>query len=356
MRVLIDVNHPAHVHLFKNLSWELEKRGHEVFWAARPRDIIGILLNRYGFNYKMLTTAKPGYINMAKELIERDYKIYKLVKNFRPTIMLGTSVCIAHVSKVTNAKSVVFSENDANADRIFSTFSYPFADTICTPDCLKDNLGRKHMKYPSYQELAYLHPNRFKPNSGILKKLGVNESDKYFILRFVSFRASHDIGQSGISLSTCKKLIDKLSKHGKVFITSEVKLPPEFDRYEISIPPHEFHDALSYVTMCIGDSSTVVEEAAVLGAPAIYCSSLAGKFSILHELQYKYNLIYQFLPKDEDRMLHEVEKLLNKPNLREEWQGKRKRMLKDKIDLTEWMIDFVENYPKSFTEYKKKLK
>ena len=29
MRVLFDIAHPAHVHFFKNIIWELHKGGHE---------------------------------------------------------------------------------------------------------------------------------------------------------------------------------------------------------------------------------------------------------------------------------------------------------------------------------------
>lgn len=348
MKLLIDVNHPAHVHLFKNLAWELENKGHEVLWAARPRDIVGALLDRYGFEYKMLTSAKPGYINMAKELIERDLKIYKLAKTFKPVVMLGTSVCISHVSRVTKAHSIVFNEDDANVVKTFVALSYPFADTICTPDCLKDDFGGKHIKYPSYHELAYLHPNHFSPNPKVIEKMGVNKNEKYFIIRFVAFRADHDIGQSGISYSMGKRLINELLRYGKVLITSERLLPPEFEKYRIHIPPYEMHEALYYATMFVGDSQTMTAEAAVLGTPAIRCNTFVGRCSTLEELEHKYGLTYGFLPNDEDKMLDKIMELLNRANLKQEWQEKRERMLKDKIDLTKWMVNFVENYPVSF--------
>jgi len=213
-------------------------------------------------------------------------------------------------------------------------------------------LGGKHIKYPSYHELAYLHPDHFSPNPEVLKKLGLSENDKYFIIRFVAFRADHDIGQSGITYTAGKKLIDELLHYGKVFITSERALPSEVEKYRIHISPWELHNALYYATICIGDSQTMVAEAAVLGTPAIRCNTFVGRISYLEELEHKYGLTYGFLPKDEDKMFDKITELLKKPNLKEEWQEKRKRMLKDKIDLTEWMVDFVENYFESFKKYK----
>ena len=39
MKILIDIGHPAHVHLFKNLIGNLRKDGHEVIITARDKEI-----------------------------------------------------------------------------------------------------------------------------------------------------------------------------------------------------------------------------------------------------------------------------------------------------------------------------
>lgn len=353
MRLLIDVNHPAHVHLFKNLSWELEKTGHEVLWTARTRDVIQNLLDYYGFRYKMLTKAQKGIIGLGRELLERDFKMLKLVKGFQPDIMIGTSVCIVHVGKVRNTTSIFWQEDNQDLRKL-SLIAYPFADVICTPDCFEQNFGKKQVKYPSYHELAYLHPDRFSPNPNILRKLKVTNREPYFILRFVSFKASHDIRESGIPVEMGHKLIKFLPNYGRVFINSEIQLPEDIKKYRITIAPHELHDALYYATMCIGDSQTVIAEAAVLGTPAIRCNTYVGypgKVPYLDELEKRYGLVYSYRPEDSGNMFNKIAELLNKSNLKEQWQDKRKEMLKEKIDLTKWMVDFIENYPNSFYKY-----
>lgn len=35
------------------------------------------------------------------------------------------------------------------------------------------------------------------------------------------------------------------------------------------------------------------------------------------------------------------------PNLKEEWQRRRQKMLSEKIDVTAFMVWFIENYPDS---------
>lgn len=39
MKVLVDIGHPAHVHLFKNMIWERERKGHEILITAREKEI-----------------------------------------------------------------------------------------------------------------------------------------------------------------------------------------------------------------------------------------------------------------------------------------------------------------------------
>jgi hypothetical protein len=45
--------------------------------------------------------------------------------------------------------------------------------------------------------------------------------------------------------------------------------------------------------------------------------------------------------------LEKTDQLLNKVNIKEEWEMKRKKMLNDKIDMTAFLVWFVENYPES---------
>ncbi len=350
MRILVDINHPAHVHLFRNAIREWQRRGHKVLIAARKKEVTIKLLEHYGFKYSLTTSKGGSKLSLLNELMTNDHKLYKLARKFKPNLMIGVSVGITHVSKVLPAKSIVF-DDDGKVVRIFTLLAYPFADTICTPTCLKDEIGKKQIRHNGLHELAYLHPNYFKPNPEVLKDLGLTKDDKYFILRFVSFQASHDVGQSGLTHSTRRKLVEMLSKFGKVFISAEGKLPPEFEKYRLTVAPHKIHDVLYYATMYIGDSQTMTTESAILGTPAIRCNTFVGKISCMEELEHKYDLTYGFLPKDEDKMFDKITELLNKPNLKEEWQERREKMLKDKIDLTDWMVDFVENYPESFGKY-----
>ena len=57
MRILIDIGHPAHVHLFMPMAKELEKKGHKIFFSCREIPVAQRLLeaNNYSFlNYLLL--------------------------------------------------------------------------------------------------------------------------------------------------------------------------------------------------------------------------------------------------------------------------------------------------------------
>jgi predicted glycosyltransferase len=171
-------------------------------------------------------------------------------------------------------------------------------------------------------------------------------------LRFVALKAYHDTDASGLSLRARRRLVQELSKFGRVFITAEGELPPDLEPYRYRIPTVKMHDALFYATMLVSDSQTMTVEAAVLGTPAIRCNSFVGRCSIIEEIQHKYGLTYGFLPQDSEQMFARINELLSDQELDAEWQRRRARMLEDKIDLTAWMVDLVDRYPQSLSDYR----
>ena len=43
----------------------------------------------------------------------------------------------------------------------------------------------KLVRYNSYHELAYLHKNRFSPDPSVLKLMGIQEGEIFFVLRLL---------------------------------------------------------------------------------------------------------------------------------------------------------------------------
>jgi len=148
--------------------------------------------------------------------------------------------------------------------------------------------------------------------------------------------------------------VKEVEKYGRVFITSEREMGPELNKYRITIPPEEIHSVLYYSQLYMGEGGTMATESAVLGTPAIHIESTpsgvaTGNFiGNFLELRDKYDLMY-FYPNQEQALEKAIEILKNK-NSKAEWQKKRGKMLSEKIDVTAWLIDFIERYPESFKE------
>jgi predicted glycosyltransferase len=208
-----------------------------------------------------------------------------------------------------------------------------------------------------------LHPATFSPDHRIVQKY-FSKEQKYFLIRLVSFTAGHDIemAHGGLRINELHKLIGILEKHGRVFITSESKIPAEFEKYKLIIDVKDIHHILAFAYLFIADSQSMIMEAAMLGTPSIRYNSFVGKISVLEELENEYGLTTGIHNSKPDLLIKKVEELLKIQDLRKEFITRKLKMLSDKIDVNRFMTWFIENYPESEKimrenpDYQKKFK
>ena len=346
MKVLIDIGHPAHVHLFKHFAWEMQDKGHEIFFTCRDKEFEIYLLEKYGFAYKSFGKKYSSRVGKIWGLIEFDLKEFLAGLNFKPDIFFSHgSIYAAHAAFLLHKPNISM-EDTFNFEQI--RLYKPFTRTILTADYDHPLKSPKVIHYAGYHELAYLHPNRFTPDRNVLNEIGVHESEKYVILRFVSWKASHDFGHKGISMENKIHAVKEFEKHAKVFISSEAVLPNELQKYKIPIVPDRMHDAIAFASLVVGESFTLLAEAAVLGTPAVLIHET--KCYYLLEQQQKYRLTFNYTESFDDQIaaIDKSIELLKTQDLKQEWAKKRGMLLNDKINVTSFMVWFVENYPKSF--------
>lgn len=348
MNILIDIGHPAHVHYYRNLAKELEKKGHHVFWTVKNLAVAKHLLDFYGFKYSVLPKKADGILGKIVRQLQYDLIILYLCLKNRIRIAIGTSVSIAHISKITGIKSIVFDDDDDEVQPLITRYVNPYANALLSPEALKGKRKRKDtIYYPGYHELAYLHPNRFTPDTYVLNEAGITQGDTFFIMRFNVFKAHHDVGVKGLSLKQKLELIDILKPYGKIFITTEREIEKELQPYQLKISPEKIHSLMAFATIFLGDSQTMTSEAAVLGIPSLRCNSFAGRISYIEEEEHKYGLTFGFKPENFSEMVIKLKELVSLDNLKEEFQMRRKKMLSEKIDVTKFWVWFIENYPNS---------
>ncbi len=353
MNFLVDIGHPAHVHLFRNLYKELKQSGHEVIISVKSIPIAHKLLDLYGIPFYDIGAKSDGLLGKFSDQFRFGAAIWRLCRKHRIDIALGSSISIAHVSRLSPVKSFVFDDDDSAVQPLMARFGHPFADHVISPNVLDFERKKPHqLTYPGYHELAYLHPNRFKPDPSVLEEAGLKPGEPFFLMRFNAFKAHHDVGVSGLSIEQKRWLVQRLAKEGKVIITTERHIDDEFLPYQIKVSPEKAHSLLYYANMLIGDSQTMTSEAAVLGTPSLRCNSFAGRISYLEEEEKKYELTYAFLPSQFEALQLKLEELLSRSNLKGEWAERRRRLLEDKIDVTAFMVWLLENYPESFRKAK----
>jgi predicted glycosyltransferase len=349
MRILIYLGHPAHFHLFKEVIKKLMINSHQIQIVIKKKDVLEQLLNEIGWKYYNVfpKERKDDKISIALSLLKRDYEIFKIAIKTKNDLMIGTSPEITHVGKLLGIPSIVVNEDDADQVPLFAKLAYPLANLVLAPySCSTGKWENKSVKYNGYHELCYLHPNYFKPDQLIKKKL-LGNSENYFIIRFAKLTAHHDTGKTGLTKELTLKIIDKLKHFGVVYISSERDLENEFEGYRINIKASEMLDAISGASIYIGDSQTMAAEAAVLGTPSIRFNDFVGKLGYLEELEHKYGLTYGIKTSEPDQLLSKIDELLSYPNIKEEWAKRREKMLNDKIDVTAFIVWLIENYHES---------
>lgn len=253
---------------------------------------------------------------------------------------------MTQVSVITKMKSILLDDDDDDVEPLVVKFGHSFADVVLSPACVHRKT-KKLISYQGFHELAYLHPNRFKPVESVLDEIGLKQGEVFFLLRFNAFKAHHDSGIKGLSFENKKELINYLEKRGKVFITTERAIEDEFKKYQLVVSSEKVHSLLYFAKIFVSDSQTMTSESAILGTPAIRCNSFVGRISYLEEEEHKYELTYGFTPDESEKMFKKIDELLSLNNLKEEWSIRKNKLLTEKIDVTAFYVWFIENYPKS---------
>ena len=192
MKVLIDIGHPAHVHFFKNVIWALEEQGDEVLITARYKDVTHALLDHYRFEHIKMGRNVKGLIGKGLGMVSKDLTLFKICRNFTPDVLMGIlNPYIAQVGRVLRKKVITFT--DSEPVFLGNLLTLPFSNHILTPESFRDDLGRKHIRYRGYHELAYLHPNHFAPSRELVDGI-LGSHGPFFLVRFARLTAHHDAG------------------------------------------------------------------------------------------------------------------------------------------------------------------
>jgi len=334
-KILIGLGHPAHFHLFKHI---ILNESFDTIVVCSDKDILIDLLELNRINYIRLTER-----NSSKNLFLKFLKIFfssirliKIIKKEKPEILIGCLTQISWAGWYCKKKVLFFAEDDFAYTKIQGKITYPFVSHIVTAKGV--NVGpysKKQITYPSYQKLAYLHPDNLVVGNSqqLIEKYKLAE--EFFIIRLVNLSAHHDKNISGICTAELTKIVNKLSEIGQVIISSEKKLDPQWSKFQIPLDINDIHQLMKISRGVISDSQSMTVEAALLGVPNIRINDFKDKISILKELEYTYELTKSFYPNTIQEI--EIEDFISQKT--QIWLKRKEYLLENKIN----PLPFYEN-------------
>jgi predicted glycosyltransferase len=341
LNILVDIGHPAHVHFFLNPILKWQKHGCRIFITSRRKEIATDLLDALNIQHQIISSlGRGGIFHLGKELISRNHKLLQVISSFKPDIMVGIGgIFIAQTGFLRRIPSIVF----------YNLMTYPFCSLVAVPECYSSWLPPWHLRYPGYHELSYLHPNVFKPDLNTAITCGLDPDKKNFLIRTVSWQASHDLHDFGWNIDLLTKTVNFLNQHGNVIISAEGELPPSLQSYAYQGPKEKIHHLMAHLSMFIGESATMASECAVLGVPAIYAANTGRGYT--DEQEAKYNLVVNVRKLQWPKIKKAMTDILDIPP--ETWQEKRAALLAEKINVAEFVSELVLRYPRSVKEFQK---
>lgn len=352
MRFAFFINTPAQVHLYKNVVRKLEARGHETKLLTRDYGDTVELLSELGLCHETYLATPESRAGKAVSLPVVVSNAFQILRRATPDVIVDAGIYGAITSKLLRKPCIVFTDSEPMPVQLLMIQS--LARAILTPTSFRLDLGRKHMRINSYKELAYLHPNHFEPDPSVLRLLGIGPNEAYSLVRFNAFDAVHDVGVRGFSLDDKRRLVAELRKYGHVFISSEKELPEDLAKHQLSIPKSKIHDVISFAKVVVTDTQTMATEAAVLGVPAVRFNTFVGRNDMGNfvELEQVYGLVFNC--SDPEAALQRAVAILRDENGKSQWNGRRAWLLRDKIDLCDFLVSFIEKHGRESSDSEKK--
>ena len=376
MKVLFMISHPAHFWMFRYTIDNLKRDGHKVVVVIRPKDVLEQLCINAGMEfYKVKNRPKKwGMFGLAIFLIEKILEVLHIARKEKPDILIGSDGVLAVVGKLIRKPAFECYEDDAEAIALYAKMFFPiYTGVICPECCSAWKWADKKIAYPSYHELGYLHPNQFTPSREKVEAYGIDVDKPYILIRFAQLTAHHDVGIHGINTQIAERIIEMLKPHGRIYITSERPLEPQFEQYRIHINPLDMHHVMAFASLYIGDSQTMAAEAGVVGTPFVRLNDFVGRLSYLHELEaptdftprsdgyvpkidahvpddVHYSLGYGHKTADVEGFFKSIERWLAMPDRKQVCAERRAKMLSEKVDYAKFLTWFIEHYPASAEE------
>ncbi len=347
MKAMICFTHPAWVHQFHHILWQMQERGDEIMAFVAEKDGNSKLLDSYGIPY--IRCAK----STGKNPVEKAFLFLKLsaqftlaALRFKPDIMIGRAAPMLSVASFVSRKPHLLYE-DTEVSKFALNICKRLSTKLLTPRTFLSDLGPRQERLDTYKELFYLHPSVFTPDKQKLRDVGFNPDEEYILVRFVAWNASHDIGKHGLDDAGKIDLVKRLSRYGRVYVSSEGAVPEALKPLVLKTPYDMIHHVLAFAKLVYSEGATMASEAVVLGTHALYVNTIVSGST--REQAERFHLLYNFNDGEDryEKATRQAIELLEMPDLVEIGHEKQQKLLSEKVDINQYYIAEMDRLAKA---------
>lgn len=347
MKAMLSIDHPAWAHQFRHIVKRMEARGDQVLTLAVEKDGDTQLLERFGIPY-VLSARSTG-----KNIVEKGFLFLGLcvehtwrALRFRPDVLIGRASPMMAVAAWISRKPHIIYE-DTEVSRFSLRICKRLSTKILTPRTFLTDLGPRQERLDTYKELFYLHPSVFVPDRQALRDCGFNPDEPYLLVRFVAWNASHDIGKRGLDDEGKVRLVRRLERYGRVYVSAEGGVPDELKPLLLRTPYERIHHVLAFAQLVFSEGATMASEAAVLGTHAMYVNTIVSGST--REQSERFHLLYCFNEGEDryERAAAKAEELLAMPDLKAAGLEKQRKLLAEKVDINGYYMAEMDRLAKA---------
>ena len=341
MKILIDINHPAHVHYYKNFIRIMKAKGHQFLVINRDSKMINQLLDFYGIEHTIRNKRpeKKGTMTSMMNLAKMTLWCIRKSFAFRPDLYMGfASVPCSVTSWLFRKPSILIDDTEHNA--LNHKIYMRVCSAVLTPFYFKKDLGNKNkqVRFNAYVEQLYLHSAYYSNNTSVLEELNVKPKE-YVIVRYIAYDAHHDLKVHPLSEDTKKNIIKEISKRYRVFVSLEKSVKdPFYNDYVLKISPEKMHDLEANAKFMIAEGATMASEAFLLGVPYLYLNPLVVGYIDYQCTHYPHRC---FKTTNGDEALKIVSQLMD---IKVDGEAERKKVEEQTINPTAYLENFVEEF------------
>ncbi len=344
MKILLDINHPADVHYFRNFIKIMEGRGHSFMVVNRDSRIINELLDYYGIRH-VKRNPRPksrGTLAHVVNLARMVAACMKASLKFRPDIYLGFASSACAVTSFVFRKPCILIDDTEHNSMNHKVYT-KFCSCVLTPFYFRKNLGKRQLYFNAFCEQMYLRKSLYSPSADILGSMGVGKGE-YVLVRYISYRAHHDIGVRQLGEETRRSIVERLSGKYRVFVSHET-YPNPYGEFALKAHPAYMHDLEANAKFVVTEGATTASESFVLGVPTLYINPLHLGYTDIQAATFPNVFVHTTDPAEIEKAISRLEKA----EAVAEASAIRDRLEACTIDPTEFLVWFVENYPESET-------